>query len=394
MDMRYWRLIAALGLAACTTTGWAEAGNIFKAEGVSTIERSEQTYRANQGGIIRAGDAIQTGPGANLQWRFVDDSVYSMGADSTLKIVEFAFGDDNAQATGLGKLFLFLESGGFRTVSGKIGKANPANYLVETPAAKLSILGTGYTIVHLTPALAKKFNFEPGTYVTVESGSVSLSNKSNGQGITVSAGQIGFVGIGGNSNPTLVPVGPEVLNLLQSVFDLQLDTGSIDGLRPNDPTNVRIEPLPTSVIVPLPTITPLPSNTPLPTGSLPPEPSLSPQPSASPSPTVTITPTASPSASPSASPTGPTASPSISPSASPSPGPSVSPSPDPSASPSPGPSVSPSASPTASATPTASPTASPEPTEEPPMSPLDGGGGLLDQLGLTAIIDAIFGSDE
>lgn len=60
-----------------------------------------------------------------------------------------------AQAPRSSRAFFRLLKGGFRAVSGLIGKANPAEYRVSTPVATIGIRGTDYLVVICDAACAR-----------------------------------------------------------------------------------------------------------------------------------------------------------------------------------------------------------------------------------------------
>jgi hypothetical protein len=90
-------------------------------------------------------------------------------------------------ATGSGRAFFRLLKGGFRAVSGLIGKSDPAEYRISTPVATIGIRGTDYYVVLCDQVCAADPGFDtmlpPGTsprggvIVGVIRGSVFVSVK-------------------------------------------------------------------------------------------------------------------------------------------------------------------------------------------------------------------------
>lgn len=91
-----------------------------------------------------AKDVIKTGAEASAQLRFEDNAIMGLRENSELKIQDYRYGgkkDDENQVV------MQLVSGGFRTISGSIGKANKSAYSLSTPAATIGIRGTDYDVV-------------------------------------------------------------------------------------------------------------------------------------------------------------------------------------------------------------------------------------------------------
>jgi len=95
-----------------------------------------------RGKNILSGDAIKTGEGL-LHIRFTDGSFMSLKPNSKLTLDEYFFsGEDD----GSERQMLSLVQGGFRTISGIIGKKHRENYQLKTPQATIGIRGTKYHI--------------------------------------------------------------------------------------------------------------------------------------------------------------------------------------------------------------------------------------------------------
>lgn len=128
-----------------------------------------------------------------------------------------------ATAPAGSRAFFKLLRGGFRAVSGLIGKGSPGDYRVSTPVATIGIRGTDYIVVLVDPALA---------------GDPVLADAAGGDGaggglvVGVISGGV-FVGNGKGQNLE-VPAGK---------YSLTLPDGSMVTL-PVDPQFIRIDPIP------------------------------------------------------------------------------------------------------------------------------------------------------
>ncbi|MBL4867449.1 MAG: FecR domain-containing protein [Pseudomonadales bacterium] len=92
---------------------------------------------------IYAGDTISTSDSAKVQIKFSDGSIIALREGSSLRVDEFEFDPAGNNEKG----FFTLLQGGFRAISGSIGKKNVADYRVNTPLATIGIRGTVYDAV-------------------------------------------------------------------------------------------------------------------------------------------------------------------------------------------------------------------------------------------------------
>ena len=93
---------------------------------------------------IRQGDTLTTDIKGGAQVRFNDGAQIALRRDSSLRIDEYRW---QGREDGQEKAILNLVKGGFRTITGAIGKVNKANYRVSTPFATIGIRGTHYALM-------------------------------------------------------------------------------------------------------------------------------------------------------------------------------------------------------------------------------------------------------
>jgi hypothetical protein len=92
---------------------------------------------------IYAGDTIVAGSNAFVQMRFSDGGLVSLRSGSEFRIDDYQF---KGKEDGSEKATFSLLKGGLRTISGRIGKTNKANYRMNTPVATIGIRGTHYGV--------------------------------------------------------------------------------------------------------------------------------------------------------------------------------------------------------------------------------------------------------
>ncbi len=92
----------------------AISGNVS----ISDAEGNESTL--GEGGEIRVGSRITTGPSGHLQIRLEDDTIFTVGPNSEFAVDEFVYDPDSNDS--LQKLFASVVKGTFRFITGKIAR--------------------------------------------------------------------------------------------------------------------------------------------------------------------------------------------------------------------------------------------------------------------------------
>jgi hypothetical protein len=193
--------LAALALAASGAAVAQQepaAGSFIVVTGEVKVLGADGSVRAAQrGGALRQGEAIVTGADGLAQLRMTDGSALSLRAGSQLKLDRYRFAGADDPEPGF---FASLVKGGFRTITGLIGRKKRDNYRVGTPSATLGIRGTHFEIVHVERQLP---DAAPGTYNRVYEGITTFRNRA-GVELLVSREQTAFVALPGNLAPALV----------------------------------------------------------------------------------------------------------------------------------------------------------------------------------------------
>ncbi|MEQ1813276.1 MAG: FecR family protein [Candidatus Nitrotoga sp.] len=135
-------LLVLLGIAS-TPAYAAVAGRVLVSVGDSVAIRNGQEIRLRHGSPIEDQDTLRTGATGTLQVRFTDQSIVALREKSTFKLEQYAYPKEKSSAQ---TAVFNLIKGGFRTITGLIGKSNPKNYSVKTAAATIGIRGTHYAV--------------------------------------------------------------------------------------------------------------------------------------------------------------------------------------------------------------------------------------------------------
>jgi hypothetical protein len=174
------------------------AGRFLSATGdIRIVGRNGGERPAARAAEIREGESIVTGSNGLGQLRMSDGTLMSVRADTELKLDRFAYSGQNDPNPSF---LLSVAKGGFRTITGLIGKIKRDSYKVTTPSATIGIRGTDFELVHIQQPLPST---PPGTYNRVFDGATTLQNRA-GAILLVNRDQTAFVGLQGTTPPVLV----------------------------------------------------------------------------------------------------------------------------------------------------------------------------------------------
>jgi hypothetical protein len=141
--MKYLYILIFLSGVAFNTTANPAIGKIVMVKGqANSINNTGEETALKRRSEIFEGDTLVTQEDSKLQIRFADNALLAIKSNSTIKISEYHLATDKQQE----RVLLNLVAGGFRTITGSIGKTNKEDYEVSTPAASIGIRGTNYEL--------------------------------------------------------------------------------------------------------------------------------------------------------------------------------------------------------------------------------------------------------
>ena len=137
--LQAWTLVLSV-LAAGVAFGQT-AGKVLLAVGDVAALRGTERVRLTAGAAVNVGDTVVTGAQSHAQIRFADDALVALKPDSEFRIERYNF----TGASDGGEVAVFrLLKGGFRTLTGQIGRLNRDQYQLLTTQATIGIRGTHY----------------------------------------------------------------------------------------------------------------------------------------------------------------------------------------------------------------------------------------------------------
>lgn len=192
-------LLAALGLwVGAAGTSWAagSAGQVTDLRGRVTVASADGDIRSlKKGAPVNEGETIDTGPGAFAKMEFSDGSQMYIRPRSRFFVESYR---DTGRAQE-DRSFFSLLKGGFRYVTGRIGKANRQAFRMNTPVATIGIRGTDfegrYCAEDCMDAIGTRMQ-EPddGLYVGVTEGTATVTASPE---VPVNAGEYYYVSLEG-----------------------------------------------------------------------------------------------------------------------------------------------------------------------------------------------------
>ena len=148
-------------LLASTAYGKDQAAIVIIAAGdFYAINEAKVKRTLKRRSEIFVGDTLVTGSNGQGQVRFIDGAVVSLRPDTKIRINDYRYGDGEGRENSV----LTLIKGGFRTITGAIGKEH---YKVHSSLATIGIRGTHYEAVIA----------ENQMYVALWQGGVTVQNE-------------------------------------------------------------------------------------------------------------------------------------------------------------------------------------------------------------------------
>lgn len=142
--MRARALFAALLFAvSCACFAQGAASVVFASGNAQIMGADGKSRSAMRGGELVVGETVDTG-GGRVQLRFFDGAEMSLQPATRFRVDEFRFALQDGEARAGDKGVFSLLKGGFRTITGLLGKGRPEQYKVDAVVATIGIRGTDY----------------------------------------------------------------------------------------------------------------------------------------------------------------------------------------------------------------------------------------------------------
>lgn len=160
-------------LILSSSQAWsAVAGFVLIAKGGAIATDQQGTERPlKRRSKVMEGDVISTDATGMIQIRFVDKALLTLKANSSLDISAYRQAKEQGEDE---QVVMNLITGGFRTITGSIGKGDKSAYKVKTPAASIGIRGTNYEVAQEPSGDFVMAVWDGGITVSNEQGSLDI----------------------------------------------------------------------------------------------------------------------------------------------------------------------------------------------------------------------------
>lgn len=168
----------------------AEAGKVMFVFGQAWLDDAGGTrHEVVKGMSFESGDHFSTAANGRVQLLMADGGLIALRPSTEFVIEEFSYaGSDTGTSDSQDRSFFSLLKGGFRSITGAVGKKDKSAYRVRTPVATIGIRGTDYDAVFCEAACEPD---NTGLYVGVTEGMVVLTNAAGS--LELGPGQYGYV---------------------------------------------------------------------------------------------------------------------------------------------------------------------------------------------------------
>ena len=171
--------IILITLLLVSNSLFAEVAKVVSLKGEALLIRDNKTLTLTRASLIQKDDKIETKQNTKVQLLFKDETIISIGKNSSFLVSNYLFDEKNKNYEAK---FSMLK-GTFRTITGKIGKFAPKKFNLKTKSASIGIRGT-QIVMNLSPDLEQIFCTE---------GKIFIQRDDNGISSTLQAGE--FVNI-------------------------------------------------------------------------------------------------------------------------------------------------------------------------------------------------------
>lgn len=207
-NMRKIRLLIALLLSGSGSVFAATAGHVqFVSGDVQLISAAGQSHTIIKGEPVAEGDILSSAKNSTAQIRMQDGGIVALRPDTRIKFDAFKY---SGQEDGTERSFTSLLKGGFRSITGAIGRVNKANYRITTPTSTIGIRGTDHETVAVVADSELAAVAPVGTYNRVNVGETSITTDKGS--IRVLPNQMGFAAASGEL-PRLQPVNSNLFSV-------------------------------------------------------------------------------------------------------------------------------------------------------------------------------------
>jgi hypothetical protein len=196
-------LLLASPTAFAGIAGYAQ----FVNGSVQITDMKGQQRILKKGQAVNEGDTLISAKGANAQIRMQDGGFVAVRPDTQLKFDSFKF---SGKEDGSERAIFSLIKGGFRSITGLIGRINKPSYRITTAVATIGIRGTDHETLVVAPGSSLAQAAPAGTYNKVNVGETYIATEKGT--IFVLPNQMGYAGAS-DQMPELRPLNTDLFTV-------------------------------------------------------------------------------------------------------------------------------------------------------------------------------------
>lgn len=140
--MRFLIKIILLSVFLFSTLLAKDVATITGLKGKAFVDRDGQKIELNLGDKLKEKDIVLTKEKTKVQVIFKDETIITIGKNSTFAINEYLFEENQEPVAKFGMI-----NGAMRAITGKIGKVAPDKFMVKTKTATMGIRGTNFSVI-------------------------------------------------------------------------------------------------------------------------------------------------------------------------------------------------------------------------------------------------------
>jgi len=192
-----WSCLAALVVSAGAPAQEAAGKALWVIGKVERVSPDGAVRPLSRGETVRAHDIVRTAADSHAQLVMADEALIALRPNTSVRIEVYRY----AGALQGGRAAFELMKGGFRSITGFIGRDDKSQYRLLTPTASIGIRGTDH----------ETFVTEAGTFNRVTLGGTYLLS-AHGR-LDVAPGETGFAGAHSTGAPFRLDETPEFMQL-------------------------------------------------------------------------------------------------------------------------------------------------------------------------------------
>ena len=152
-------------------------GRVIHTSGDLVASNHGSSRPLERGSYITEGDVVNSGATSKAQLRMKDGALIVLRQNSEMHFEEYQYDEEDKS---IGSSIFSLFKGGFKTISGLIGKRNKRNYKVKTAFTTIGIRGTDYGVTLCEQSNCSNGEngiLNDGLYASVIDGEISSENE-------------------------------------------------------------------------------------------------------------------------------------------------------------------------------------------------------------------------